>query len=293
MQHLVRSLCLHHISSSHYSHGFVHFVHERVVQVVHWCNRMTFPTLAIKIDTKKQLRVSYVIISFKTATRGVALKNAWSVQPNCMMSSKNGNIQNLRKKWRDKNWINRIGLKRCCLSLSLFLAFSCSTCSQIQTIISGTWHQRSQHCMNHHEPICSNLSWKNKHLQSSVQHFPHGTNQDLAWIWAPLCGRAQESQFIGRSVSAIVVAIFIIQVVGIGPWHHHQCWGEQRRLQPTTDWWFWNPANSPIEPGSLSHEKIQVKHTFQVFFSPDFEPSTSRNDFRHHSLESSNRTNGR
>lgn len=58
---------------------------------------------------------------------------------------------------------------------------------------------------------------KKYHLQSSVQHFPHGTNQDLAWIWALLCGRAQESQFIGRPVSAIVVAIFIIQVVGIGP----------------------------------------------------------------------------
>lgn len=58
MQHLVRSLCLHHISSSHYLHGFVHFVHERVVQVVHGCNKMTFPTLAIKIDTKKQLLVS-------------------------------------------------------------------------------------------------------------------------------------------------------------------------------------------------------------------------------------------
>lgn len=110
-------------------------------------------------DRHKKTASGELIISFKTATRGVALKNAWSVQPTVchqIASSKNGNIQNLRKKWRDKNWINRIGLKRCCLSLSLSLF-------RVQHVLkskplSGTWHQRSQYCMNHHEPICSNLS---------------------------------------------------------------------------------------------------------------------------------------
>ena len=178
---------------------------------------------------KKKLLVSYVIISFKTATRGVAPKNAWSVQPTVchqIASSKNGNIQNLRKKWRDKNWINRIGLKRCCFSLSL--SFSLFRVQHLlkSKPLSGTWHQRSQHYMNHHEPSCSNLSWKKISLPVQCPALPPwypwyqpGFGMDLGPF---LCGRAQESQFIGRSVSAIVVAIFIIQVVGIGPWHHHQ-----------------------------------------------------------------------
>ena len=52
----------------------------------------------------------------------------------------------------------------------LSLSLSCSTCSQIQQL-SERWHQKSQDCMNHHEPSCSNLSWK-KHASSPVSSTP-------------------------------------------------------------------------------------------------------------------------
>ena len=46
------------------------------------------------------------------------------------------------------------------LFLSLSLSFSLFRVQHVlkSKPLSGTWHQRSQHYMNHHEPSCSNLS---------------------------------------------------------------------------------------------------------------------------------------
>lgn len=133
MQHLVRSICLHHISSSHYSHDFVHFVHERVVQVVHWCNRRPSP-LSPSRSTQKN--------SFWWANYFLQNSDARRRAEKCMVCTTNCLPPNcIIQKWQHSKFEEKMegqkldqsdwAQKMLSLSLSLSLAFSCSTCSQI------------------------------------------------------------------------------------------------------------------------------------------------------------------
>ena len=196
-----------------------------------------------------------------------------------------------------------LGSKKDVVSLSL--SFSLFRVQHVlkSKPLSGTWHQRSQHYMNHHEPSCSNLSWKKISLPVQCPALPPMVSMVPTRIWhgfGPFFMRQGTRKSIHRSFRERNCGCHFYH-----PSRRHRSltsspgsWGEQRRLQPTTGWWFWNPANSPVECGvgyPMKYLPFQ-KYIPGVFFSPGyFELSTiRRNDFRrHHSVESSNRTNGR
>ena len=188
------------------------------------------------------------------------------------------------------------------LSLSLFLAFSCSTCSQIQTT---KWNMASK-ITTLHEPSWTKLF--KPFLKKNITSSPVSSTSPMVSMVPTRIWHGFGPFFMRQGTRKSIHRSFRERNCGCHFYHpsrRHRSltsspgsWGEQRRLQPTTGWWFWNPANSPVECGvgyPMKYLPFQ-KYIPGVFFSPGyFELSTiRRNDFRrHHSVESSNRTNGR
>ena len=138
-------------------------------------------------DRHKKTASGELIISFKTATRGVALKNAWQLFATKLHHPEMATFKIWGKNGGTKTGSIGLGSKdvvSLALSLSLF---------RVQHVLkskplSGTSHPRSQYYMNHHEPICSNLSWKK--ISPPVQcpalppWYPSGFGMDLGPFYA-------------------------------------------------------------------------------------------------------------
>lgn len=169
-------------------HGFVHFVHERVVQVVHWCNRRPSPLSPSRPTQKKSFWWANYFLQNTDARRRaekcmVCTTNC--LPPNCIIQKwQHSKFEEKMEgqKLDQSDWAQKM------LSLSLSLSLF-----RVQHVLkskplSGTSHPRSQYYMNHHEPICSNLSWTK--ISPPVQcpalppWYPSGFGMDLGPFYA-------------------------------------------------------------------------------------------------------------